>query len=59
MSWTTIANYLASNWLEVAGWSPLTLGIWLTTRRTLLCWPVVLAAGCNLPDRVLSRTIAL
>ena len=44
MSWTTIADYFASNWLEIAGLVTTTLGIWLTTRRTLLCWPVVLAA---------------
>ena len=44
MSWTTIASYLAANWLEIAGFLTTVLGIWLTTRRTLLCWPVILAA---------------
>jgi nicotinamide mononucleotide transporter len=44
MNWTTIANYLVSNWLEIAGFLATVLGIWLTTRRTLLCWPVILAA---------------
>jgi nicotinamide mononucleotide transporter len=39
-----IANYLAANWLEVAGTVTTVLGIWLTTRRLLICWPVVLAA---------------
>ncbi|MGB6692211.1 MAG: nicotinamide riboside transporter PnuC [Terracidiphilus sp.] len=40
----TIANYLAANWLEIAGTITTVLGIWLTTRRLLICWPVVLAA---------------
>jgi nicotinamide mononucleotide transporter len=44
MSWATIANYLAANWLEIAGTITTVLGIWLTTRRLLICWPVVLAA---------------
>jgi nicotinamide mononucleotide transporter len=42
--WTTLANYLAENWLEVAGFFTTLVGIWLTTRRLLICWPVVLAA---------------
>jgi nicotinamide mononucleotide transporter len=44
MSWTTIGNYLAANWMEVAGFITTLVGIWLTTRRLLICWPVVLAA---------------
>ena len=44
MHWTSILNYLGANWLEIAGTVTTILGIWLTTRRTLLCWPVVLAA---------------
>ena len=42
--WMTIANYLVSNWLEIAGFLTTLIGIWLTTRRLLICWPVVLAA---------------
>ena len=42
--WTTLVNYLAENWLEVAGFVTTLVGIWLTTRRLLICWPVVLAA---------------
>ena len=42
MHWTAIANYLAANWLENAGVVTTVLGIWLTTRRKLICWPVVL-----------------
>jgi nicotinamide mononucleotide transporter len=42
--WTAIANYLAENWVEVAGFLTTIVGIWLTTRRLLICWPVVLAA---------------
>jgi nicotinamide mononucleotide transporter len=44
MSWSSIANYLAANWLEIAGFLTTLVGIWLTTRRLLICWPVVLAA---------------
>jgi nicotinamide mononucleotide transporter len=44
MSWTAITEYLAGRWLEIAGLITTVIGIWLTTRRTLLCWPVVLAA---------------
>ncbi len=42
--WTTIANYLSANWLEMAGFLTTLVGIWLTTRRLLICWPMVLAA---------------
>lgn len=44
MGWASIANYLAANWLEIAGTVTTVVGIWLTTRRLLICWPVVLAA---------------
>jgi nicotinamide mononucleotide transporter len=44
MIWTAILNYLAENWLEVVGVVTTLLGIWLTTRRLLVCWPVVLIA---------------
>jgi nicotinamide mononucleotide transporter len=44
MSWVAIANYLSANWLEIAGTVTTVLGIWLSTRRLLICWPVVLAA---------------
>jgi len=44
MNWATVTNYLAANWLEIAGTLTTVLGIWLTTRRLLICWPVVLAA---------------
>lgn len=44
MMLTTVANYFAAHWLEIAGLVTTFLGIWLTTRRTLMCWPVVLAA---------------
>ena len=39
-----LAHYFASNWKEIAGWITTLLGIWLTTRRNLLCWPITLAA---------------
>ncbi|MGB8099022.1 MAG: nicotinamide riboside transporter PnuC [Terracidiphilus sp.] len=39
-----LAHYLAANWKELAGWTTTLLGIWLTTRRNLLCWPITLVA---------------
>lgn len=44
MNWPALADYLATHWLETAGTVTTVLGIWLTTRRLLICWPVVLAA---------------
>jgi len=44
MNWTGIANYIVAHWVELAGFVTTWMGIWLTTRRMLLCWPVVLAA---------------
>ncbi len=41
---SSIAHYAAANWLEIAGTIATLVGIWLTTRRILACWPVVLAA---------------
>jgi nicotinamide mononucleotide transporter len=42
MSATALLLYLASHGLELAGMATTILGIWLTTRRLLICWPVVL-----------------
>jgi nicotinamide mononucleotide transporter len=42
MSWDSVANYLAANWLENIAVVITLVGIWLTTRRTLICWPIVL-----------------
>jgi nicotinamide mononucleotide transporter len=39
-----VTHYLVAHWVELAGWITTGLGIWLTTRRTLWCWPVILAA---------------
>ena len=44
MSWTAIADYGATHWVELAGFLTTWVGIWLTTKRLLICWPVVLAA---------------
>jgi nicotinamide mononucleotide transporter len=41
---TAIAHYLATNWLEAAGFLTTLVGIWLSTKRVLVCWPVILAA---------------
>ena len=39
-----LAHFFVTRWVETAGWTTTLLGIWLTTRRTLWCWPVTLAA---------------
>ena len=44
MSCAMIVNYLVAHWVELAGFLTTWVGIWLTTRRLLVCWPVVLAA---------------
>jgi nicotinamide mononucleotide transporter len=44
MSWEAIASYSASHGLELAAMITTVLGIWLTTRRLLVCWPVTLLA---------------
>jgi nicotinamide mononucleotide transporter len=44
MSWNTVTNYLAAHWVELAGFVTTWVGIWLTTRRMMICWPIVLAA---------------
>jgi nicotinamide mononucleotide transporter len=37
-------HYLAAHALEIAGMIATVLGIWLTTKRLLVCWPIVLLA---------------
>jgi nicotinamide mononucleotide transporter len=44
MSLIALENYMAAHWVELAGFLTTWVGIWLTTKRVLLCWPVVLAA---------------
>jgi len=44
MSWQIIFQYFATHWIELAGFITTAVGIWLTTKRLLICWPVVLAA---------------
>lgn len=39
-----IWTYLVAHGLELAGMIVTVLGIWLTTRRLLICWPVTLLA---------------
>jgi nicotinamide mononucleotide transporter len=41
---SSVTRYFVENWLEIAGFVTTVLGIWLTTKRTLICWPVTLAA---------------
>ena len=44
MNWTGIFQYFVADWLENVAAVITLVGIWLTTRRTLLCWPVILIA---------------
>ncbi|HUB50602.1 MAG TPA: nicotinamide riboside transporter PnuC [Terracidiphilus sp.] len=44
MTFHAILAWVAVNWLEIAGVVTTLLGIWLTTRRLLVCWPVTLVA---------------
>lgn len=37
-------QWLSANWIEAAGVLTTVVGIWLTTRRNIACWPVVLVA---------------
>jgi nicotinamide mononucleotide transporter len=41
---TAIIHFLNANWLELAGAVIAALGIWLTTKRLLICWPVTLVS---------------
>lgn len=53
-----ILTYLATHPIEAAGFTSTLLGIWLTTRRSMLCWPFIFAANlCYLI--VLSRAFLL
>ena len=45
MTFAAITHYLATNWVELAGFITTALGIWFTTKRLLICWPVILAAN--------------
>jgi nicotinamide mononucleotide transporter len=42
--WNLVTNYLAGNWLQLAGVITAAFGIWLTTRRLLICWPITLVS---------------
>jgi nicotinamide mononucleotide transporter len=44
MTADAIEKFFRAEWLELAGFFATGLGIWLTARRNLLCWPITLAA---------------
>jgi nicotinamide mononucleotide transporter len=44
MNAASMVRYLAEHWVEIAGMTTTVLGIWLTTKRLLICWPITLAA---------------
>jgi nicotinamide mononucleotide transporter len=39
-----IEQFFRAHWLELAGFITTGVGIWLTAKRNLLCWPITLAA---------------
>src|SRR6202051_3566558 len=41
---TAIEQFFRAHWLELAGFITTGVGIWLTARRNMLCWPITLAA---------------
>lgn len=44
MNWMEVLHYAIEHGLEISGVITTILGIWLTTRRLLICWPITLAA---------------
>jgi nicotinamide mononucleotide transporter len=44
MTWAAITSYFAGHGLEWSGVLFTIVGIWLTTQRKLICWPVTLIA---------------
>jgi nicotinamide mononucleotide transporter len=44
MTWSLIAAWLIAHGLEFAAVVTTIIGIWLTTRRLLICWPIILLA---------------
>jgi nicotinamide mononucleotide transporter len=44
MTWSYLAAWLIAHGLELAGAITAVLGIWLTTKRLLICWPVTLVS---------------
>jgi nicotinamide mononucleotide transporter len=41
---TAVEQFFKVHWLELAGFITTGVGIWLTARRNLLCWPITLSA---------------
>jgi nicotinamide mononucleotide transporter len=44
MTLASIGAWFVAHWVEIAGFLTTCVGIWLTTKRLLICWPVILAA---------------
>jgi nicotinamide mononucleotide transporter len=42
--WSALIAYFASNRLEFVGAITAAFGIWLTTKRRLICWPITLVS---------------
>lgn len=41
---SAVLHYLIADWIELAGFFTTAVGIWFTTKRLMICWPIVLAA---------------
>lgn len=41
---SAIIHYVIADWVELAGFCTTAVGIWFTTKRLMICWPIVLAA---------------
>ncbi|MGD0347488.1 MAG: nicotinamide riboside transporter PnuC [Terracidiphilus sp.] len=44
MTWSLVSAWLTAHGLELAGVVTTIVGIWLTTKRLLICWPIILLA---------------
>jgi nicotinamide mononucleotide transporter len=44
MMFAAIEHFFRAHWLELAGFAATWLGIWLTARRNMWCWPITLVA---------------
>ena len=54
MTAAAIGHFFIAHWLELAGFATTWLGIWLTARRNMWCWPITLA----LPPATLAAIFA-
>jgi nicotinamide mononucleotide transporter len=41
---SAVSEWIVQNWLEEVAFVSSAVGVWLTTRRSLICWPVILVS---------------